>query len=139
MSEAPRRPLPSPPQESQAFWAAARGHRLSIQHCNACGQAWSPPSQLCTHCLSADSKWIDAAGRGTIFSFVVVHRVYHPWFANKVPYAVAVVELEEGPRLLTNITGVDPAALRCGMSVTVTFEDVSADLSIPKFTATPSA
>ena len=132
---APKRPLPNPPPESQPFWNAARAHRLSFQRCQHCRKAWFPPSRLCAHCLSSEAHWEDASGRGVIFSFVVVHRVYHPYFADKVPYVVAVVELEEGPRLLTNIIDITPEDVRCGMSVDVTFEDVSADVTIPKFSA----
>ena len=137
MSEAtsPTRPLPNPPPESAPFLSAAREKRLSIPRCNACGQAWFPPSIRCPHCLSDDTQWEDASGRGKIFSFVVVHRVYHAYFADKVPYVVAVVELAEGPRLLTNIVDIDPSQVRCGMDVVVTFEDAAPDVTIPKFSA----
>lgn len=77
--------------------------------------------------------WEDASGHGKVFSFVVVYRVYHPAFANEVPYVVAVVELAEGPRLLSNIVGIAPDKVRCGMPVKVVFEDVSDDCTLPKF------
>lgn len=131
----PRRPLPNPPPESKPFWDGARAHRLMIPRCNACGRAWFPPSALCAHCLSDDTRWEEACGRGTVFSFVVVHRVYHPFFADRVPYVVAVVELEEGPRLLSNVVGIEPDKVRCNMPVEVTFEDATPEVSIPKFRA----
>jgi uncharacterized OB-fold protein len=128
-----RRPLPNPPPESQPYWQGAREHRLMIPRCNACGQAWFPPSAMCPHCLSSDTGWEAASGRGKVFSFVVVHRVYHPYFADKVPYVVAVIELDEGPRLLSGVTGIEPGKVRCNMPVEVVFEDATADVSIPKF------
>jgi hypothetical protein len=77
--------------------------------------------------------WEDASGQGKVFSFVVVHRVYHPAFADQVPYVVAVVELAEGPRLLTNIVGIAPEKVRCGLAVKAVFDDISADCTLPKF------
>ena len=130
----PKRPLPNPPPESLPFWQGAREHRLMIPRCNACGMAWFPPSRLCAHCLSADSRWERASGRGTVFSFVVFHRVYNPYFADKVPYVVAVIELEEGPRLLSNVVGIDPESVRCNMPVEVVFDDAGPEVSLPKFT-----
>lgn len=128
-----RRPLPNPPPESAPFWQGAREHRLRIPRCSACGLAWFPPSALCPGCLSPDTRWEDASGQGRVFSFVVFHRVYHPYFADKVPYVVAVVELAEGPRLVTNIVGIDPSEVRCSMPVEVVFEDATDDASIPIF------
>ena len=137
--QAPRRPLPTPAPESQPFWDAARQHRLSLQRCRDCGGAWFPPARSCTHCLSTNAEWVDAKGTGTIFSVVVVHRVYHPWFADKVPYAVAVVEFDEGPRILTNIVTDDPSSLRCGMRVEVVFDDASENITLPKFVVSGAA
>jgi uncharacterized protein len=102
----PAKPIPVPSPESAPFWKAAREHRLLVPRCNTCGKSWFPPSQLCPHCLSGDTGWIEASGRGHVFSFVVFHRVYHPAFTDEVPYVVAIVELEEGPRMLTNVIGV---------------------------------
>ena len=73
------------------------------------------------------------SGRGKVYSFVTFHRVYHPAFAGEVPYVVAIVELEEGPRLLSNIVGVTPDAVVCEMPVQVVFDDVATDVSVPKF------
>ena len=73
------------------------------------------------------------SGRGTVFSFVTFHRVYRPAFAEDVPYVVALVELDEGPRLLTNILGISPDEVRCEMAVEVVFDDSDGDVSIPKF------
>jgi uncharacterized OB-fold protein len=129
-----QKPVPVPSPESAPFWKAAREHRLLVPRCRACGKFWLPPSRLCPHCLSNDTDWEEASGRGKIYSFVVFHRVYHPAFAGEVPYVVAIVELEEGPRMLTNVVGIAVDQVRCNMPVTVTFEDMSNEVAIPKFT-----
>ena len=98
MSGTAKKPLPRPAPESARYWQAAREHRLELPRCNACGKFWFPPSQSCPHCLAADFAWMPVSGVGKIYSFVVFHRVYHPAFAQDVPYVVALVELAEGPR-----------------------------------------
>jgi len=129
-----KKPVPRPAPESAPFWDAARKHHLEIQRCKACGQFWFPPSQSCPHCLAADFAWTPVAGTGKVFSFVTYHRVYHPGFAKDVPYVVALVELDEGPRLLTNIVGVPPDKVACDMPVKVVFDDFEDGVSVPKFT-----
>jgi len=134
MSEAPKKkPIQRPSPESTPYWQAAREHRLELPRCNACGKHWFPPSQSCPHCLAADFTWTAVSGVGKVFSFVTYHRVYHPAFAQDVPYVVALVELAEGPRLLTNIVGVPPEAVTCDMPVKVVFDDVEDGVAVPKF------
>jgi uncharacterized OB-fold protein len=134
IKQAPKqKPVPRPAPESAKYWQAAKEHRLEIPRCNACGKFWFPPSQSCPHCLAADFTWTPVSGRGKVFTFVTFHRVYHPAFAKEVPYVVALVELDEGPRLLTNIVGVKPESVTCEMPVKVVFDDVSDDVSVPKF------
>ena len=118
-----RKPIPRPSPESLSFWEGARAHRLMLPRCNACGRFWFPPSQRCRHCLAADFSWVEAAGTGRIYSFVTYHRVYHPGFEADVPYVVAIVELDEGVRLLTNIVGAAPEDVRCDVRVGVTFQE----------------
>lgn len=132
-SEKPQKPVPRPAPESVPYWEAAKRHKLAIPHCNSCGHYWFPPSQRCPSCLSADFEWAEVSGRGKVYSFVVFHRVFHPAFENEVPYVVALVELAEGPRLLTNVIGIPPEDVRCEMPVKVTFDDVTPDASVPKF------
>jgi uncharacterized protein len=133
MSEAAK-PLPRPAPESLPFWESAKQHRLALPRCNACAKFWFPPSRSCPHCLAADFAWLPVSGRGKIFSFVTFHRVYHPAFASEVPYVVALVELEEGPRMLSNIVGVPPDRVGCDMPVRIVYDDVVADVTVPKFT-----
>lgn len=130
----PRKPIPRPAPESVPFWEAAKNHRLELPRCNACGKFWFPPSRSCPHCLAADFAWTPVSGRGTVFSFVVYHRVYHPAYEGEVPYVVALIALEEGPRMLSNIVGVAPDKVRVDMPVKVVFDDVADGVSVPKFT-----
>ena len=132
-STPPSKPVPVPTADSAPYWAAARQHRLTIQFCTACGKGRFPPSSRCPHCLSADAEWRAVSGAGRIFSFVVVHRISDRAFATEVPYTVAIIELAEGPRMLSNIVGVSPDEVDIGMAVTVVFDDVSPEIAIPKF------
>jgi uncharacterized protein len=130
-----RKPLPVPSIESKPYWEALRQHRLTVPRCDACGHSWFPPSRLCPNCNAANFSWQESKGRGKVFSFVVFHRVYHPGFTGEVPYVVALVELEEGPRLLTNLVGIPPENVVCDMPVSVVFEDISDTITLPKFAA----
>jgi len=133
MTETPRKPKPRPAPESLPYWQAAKEHRLALPKCEDCTQFWFPPSRTCPHCLSTNFSFQNVSGRGKVFSFVTFHRVYRPAFAEDVPYVVALVELEEGPRVLTNILGVTHEDVRCEMPVEVVFDDYDEDVAIPKF------
>ena len=133
MTETPRKPKPRPAPESLPYWQAAKEHRLALPKCEDCSQFWFPPSRTCPHCLSTNFSFQNVSGRGKVFSFVTFHRVYRPAFAEDVPYVVALVELEEGPRVLTNILGVTHEDVRCEMPVEVVFDDYDEDIAIPKF------
>jgi uncharacterized OB-fold protein len=131
-----RKPVPRPSPESLPFWEAAQEKRLLLPRCNTCGQFFFPPSQRCRHCLSPDVAWAESKGKGRIYSFVVYHRSYHPAFEADIPYVVAIVELDEGVRLLSNIVGVPPEDVRCDARVRVTFEQRDG-ASIPIFGLAP--
>ncbi len=133
MTETPPKPKPRPAPESLPYWQAAKEHRLALPKCEDCGQFWFPPSATCPHCLSTNFAFQTVSGRGKVFSFVTFHRVYRPAFAQDVPYVVALVELEEGPRLLTNILGISHEEVRCEMPVEVVFDDYDEDVAVPKF------
>jgi uncharacterized OB-fold protein len=92
-----------------------------------------PARAICSKCLSTESEWVAVSGRGEIFSFNVMHQVYHPGFATEVPYAVVVVRLEEGARMVSNLVGVAPHDVRIGMPVRVVFEEISDEVTLPKF------
>lgn len=128
-----QKPVPVPSEDSGPFWAAAKKHELSLQRCTACGALRFPPAPVCPECTAAGGEWTRLMGRGKIFSFVVFHKAFHKSFEKDIPYAVAVVELEEGPRLASSIVGVAPDQLRCEMPVEVVFDDVTPDCTLPKF------
>ena len=130
-----RKAVPRPSPESMPFWEGAKARCLMLPRCNSCGRFWFPPSQRCRHCLAADFAWQQVAGVGRIYSFVVYHRVYHPSFEGEVPYVVAIVELDEGPRLLTNIVGTPPEDVRCDARVRVAFEERDG-MTLPMFSLT---
>jgi hypothetical protein len=131
----PQKPLPEITPEMAPFWEAARRHELVVQRCKGCRAYRFPARELCSRCLSRDSGWERVSGRGTLFSFAVMHQAAHPGFAAEVPYAVVTVELEEGARLLSNVVGCPPADLRIGMPLEVVFEDVTPEVTLPKFRA----
>ncbi len=133
MSEAPARPIPAITPDMAPFWDAARRHELVAQRCLDCGAHRFPAREVCSRCLSRRMQWTRVAGTGRVFSIAIMHQANHPWFAARVPYAVVVVELDEGARVLSSVTGVEPHAIRIGMPVTVEFEDVSPDVSLPVF------
>lgn len=133
MSDVIPKPKPRPAPESLPYWQAARDHRLALPKCDDCGKFWFPPTRTCPHCLSSRFQFSDVSGKGKIYSFVTYHRVYRPAFAQDVPYVVALIELDEGPRLLSNIIGVSPDEVACEMKVEVVFDDYDEEISIPKF------
>ncbi len=134
-ADAPTRPVPAVTPEMAPFWDAARRHVLAAQRCLDCGAFRFPAREVCSRCLSRRSEWQPVSGRGRVFSVVVMHQASHPWFAARVPYAVVVVELAEGTRMTSTVVGVAPGAIEIGMPVTVAFEDVTPEISLPVFRA----
>jgi uncharacterized OB-fold protein len=128
----PSRPLPRPSPLTQPFWDGAGRHELWVQRCGECGTYLFYPRRLCTACGSAELEWEQVSGRGTVFTYTVAHRPTHPAFADRVPYVIAVVELEEGPKLTTNIVNADLADVRIGLPVEATYEDLG-DVSLVCF------
>ena len=130
------KPLPSISDFNRPFWEAAKRHELRLQCCKSCGKFWAPNGPVCPHCFSEDYEWKRLSGRGRIATWVVFHKLYHPGFADELPYNVAFVEVDEGPRIVSNIVGVKNEGLRIGMPVEVVFEDVTTDITLPKFRPT---
>lgn len=127
------KPLPAINEDSEPYWEACRRGELRLQRCRGCGHLRFPPSLLCPRCLGDQAEWEKLSGRGHIYTFIVVHRPLHPAFFSEAPYNVAIVELEEGPRLHTNIVGCPNEALSIGMPVEVVFEKVDDEVTLPKF------
>jgi uncharacterized OB-fold protein len=131
--EAVAKPLPVISDFNRPFWDGAHRHEYRLQRCNGCGKLWAPHGPVCPHCFSEDYKWEKLSGRGKIQSWVVFHKLYHPAFAKDLPYNVAFIELDEGPRVIANIVGTPNEKLHIGMKVEAVFEDVNDEISIPKF------
>jgi uncharacterized OB-fold protein len=126
------RPLPVPDGDTRPFWDAAKQHRLVLQRCLDCEKAIFYPRAVCPHCMSDRIVWFDATGRGTIYSFTVIHRA-PAQFADGVPYVVALIDLAEGVRMMSNVVDCPPSDVRIGAEVEVVFDDVTPDISLPKF------
>ena len=127
------KPLPNPTEDSAPYWAAAFNGELRMQQCGDCRHVRFPPSILCPRCLSERAEWVKLSGRGTVFSWIVVHQSQHPAFNADTPYNVAIIELEEGPRLHTNIVECTNDEIHIGMPVEVVFQKVNDDTALPKF------
>jgi uncharacterized OB-fold protein len=127
-------PIPVPTPETRPFWEAARRHELQLQRCRSCGLYVFYPRAACPHCLGAELEWQRVSGRGTLHTFTVVHRGLRN-FPLPTPYVLAIVELAEGPRLMTNLVEVepDPARISIGTPVEAVFEDVTAEVTLPRF------
>lgn len=126
-----QRPVANPDGITQPWWDATAEKRLLVQRCCACDRTQHFPRALCRHCGSTDLEYIEATGRGSVHSFTVVHRAPHPAFT--APYVVALVDLHEGVRLLTNVVGCDPDAVHCDMRVRVGWEPLPDGRQLPVF------
>lgn len=131
--EIPKKPIPIVNEWARPFWEAARRNTLSIQFCKACSKHIFYPRIACPHCGSADVEWVNASGKGTIYSYTVVESNAPSAFVADIPYVVAIVELKEGVRMLSNIVGCDPSTVRCDMPVEVVFEKLDDEFTLPKF------
>ncbi len=129
--------IPGASELTAPYWDAARAGRLVVQQCRSCRQVWHPPLPSCPHCHSADLGWSAASGTGTVYTYTVVRHPTHFAFADKIPYVIALVELTEGPRLVTGITGCAPDEVRVGLPVRAVFREVSPGVTIPYFEPAP--
>ncbi len=132
------RPAPTPTEETGPFWEGVDRKELLLQHCPHCGMWQYPPAACCTRCLAEDTVWRKSSGRGSVFSFAVYHKAFHPAFADEVPYVVADIELDEGPIICSNVVGYPPGDVSVGMRVGVVFELVGERLMLPRFAPEPS-
>ncbi|WP_181782658.1 Zn-ribbon domain-containing OB-fold protein [Pseudonocardia pini] len=126
------RPTPHPSPVTRPFWAACARHELTIQRCGGCSSAVFYPRPVCPVCGSSRLDWVAATGRGTLYSYTVARRATHRRLADRVPYVIAIVELDEGPRLTSTVIGTDPADLAIGVRLQVDFED-DETVSFPVF------
>lgn len=127
------KPLPIPNPDTATFWKECRNHRLTFQQCLDCSHVRWPPSLICPQCHSAFFKNIESNGRGIVYTFVVYHQAFHPAFKEELPYVAAVVQLEEGPRIVSNLIACTPDEVFCDMQVELVWEDITDKFSLPKF------
>jgi hypothetical protein len=131
------RPLPEIDEESRGFWEACARHELWLGRCASCRRLRHPPRAVCPACLSSEVEWVRSAGVGTVYSFTVTHQNHAPGFRERLPYVLALVELDEGVRLMTTVVGCAPDAVRIGMPVAVEWDDVGPGISLPVFRPRP--
>jgi hypothetical protein len=129
----PEQPIPMPAimWDNQGFWEGVKRHELVFQKCKGCGVLIHPPRPVCPKCRSVEKEWAPSKGRGKVHSWVTYLESPHPSF--KAPYAVVLVELDEGVRIISNMVDVKPEEIETGMLVEVVFDDISEELTLPKF------
>lgn len=125
--------LPRPNAESAPFWEGCREHRLMLQRCMSCGTYQFYPRVICANCMSDQLEWRGASGRGTVETYTIVTRAISEAYADDVPYVIALINLAEGPRMMSNVIGCDVKSVKCGLAVEVVFERWSAEITMPKF------
>ena len=128
-------PLPIITATEKPFWDGARRHELMLYKCLTCGAYYNPPTH-CVHCNNPNMAWVRGSGHGKVYNYIIYHMVYHPKWQNRVPYNVAWVELDEGPLIMTNIVGCENEQIYIDMPVEVTFDDITEEVSLPKFQPT---
>lgn len=126
-------PQPVPNGDSAPYWAAARECRLLIRRCSACSELHFMPRYLCPSCWSDKLEWVESAGTGQVYSFTVIRRAPLANFAALGPYVVALIELDEGPKMVANVLGSDALSTKIGDRVQVTFEDRGEGALVPQF------
>lgn len=134
----PLRPLPEPNTTTAPFWEACKAQKLLLQQCRACGQIQFYPRSLCTACSSDQLEWSAAHGTGTVYSYSTVYRALVPGFEDDTPYVVAMIELDEGVRLLSQVISCEPEEVFIGLRVSVIFEEAREGVVLPKFRPLPT-
>lgn len=127
------RPLPEIGDDNRPFWEACARGTLSLQRCGECRRVRYPISPACPRCGGPAFEWTPVSGRGRVFSYAIFHQVYHRGFQTAVPYNVALVQLDEGPFMFSNVVGIPNEALRCDLPVRVVFERVTDEVTLPRF------
>jgi hypothetical protein len=125
--------LPTPEGDTVAFWEAAREERLLIRHCTSCGAYSYYPRPFCPTCWSEEIEWFEASGRGTLYTWSVIYSNDMPPFNERIPYVAAMVDLAEGPRMITNVVECPFEQLTIGMALRVVFRPISDEFTIPVF------
>ena len=127
-----QKPTPEINDENRAFWEGCRQGEVRVQKCSNCGHI-RHLSPACPQCLKAEHEWVAASGRGTVYSWIVVHQRYNRAFEEDLPYNVTIVELDEGPRMVTSLVDVENQDIKAGTPVEVVFDRVTEEITLPKF------
>lgn len=127
------KPLPVTTDGSQPFWDACRRHELVIQQCEQCGHRRWPIGPVCTECLSPETTWVPIAGTGEVWSWITYHQAFNTAFAQDLPYNVALIRMDEGHTMISNLVDIEPEEIQLGQRVQIVFDDVTDEVSIPRF------
>ena len=127
------KPLPVVTNENRPYWEGCRQGKLLLQYCDACQSYQFYPRLYCMHCGSTTLRWSEVSGHGVIYSYTIIHQNKSPEFVHDTPYNLAIVQLEEGPRMLSNIVDIDMENLRVDLPVMVVFDAVNDVISLPRF------
>ncbi|MBU0991020.1 MAG: Zn-ribbon domain-containing OB-fold protein [Proteobacteria bacterium] len=133
MNQTYQKPIPEMQPWSKEYWKGTKQHKLLIQTCNECGAKIFYPRKFCPECWSKDLGWIEAKGTARVYSFTITRDMVEPKFMPDLPYVLAMVDLDEGIRMMTRIVECDHDKIRIGMDVEVVFEDISDDCALPMF------
>ena len=128
-----KKPLPLISSLNKPYWDGLKQRELRLQQCGECGEVRYPPAPLCPRCWSRDYSWSKLSGYGKVNSWVVFHQSYFRGYDDALPYNVAEVELDEGPRLLTNLVEIENDAIAAGLPVEIVFDDVTSEITLAKF------
>ncbi len=126
------KPLPADDPITRPFWASVKAHAMKLPKCRKCGKFHAPPREFCPHCLSEEMDWEPVSGNGEVHTFAINHQVYSKAFADAGPYNYAVIQLEEGPRLVSNVVGPNEN-IRVGDKVHVIYDDVTPEVTLHRF------
>ena len=127
------KPLPVINEDNAAYWEYAREHQLRMQKCANCGHIRFPVSIVCPRCHSLETEWTRLSGKGKVYSYIIYRQAYHPAYKDDIPYVVAIIQLDEGPRMESNLTDCRLDDIKIGMPVKLYFDDVTEEISLPKF------
>ena len=127
------KPLPVIDEDTAPYWEYCKKHELRMQECKQCGHIRFPVSIICPKCHSMEAEWTKLSGKGKVYTYIIYRQVFHPSYENDIPYAAAIIQLDEGPRMDSNITGCKVDDIEIDMPVESYFDDVNDEISLPKF------
>jgi uncharacterized OB-fold protein len=126
-------PVAANPDHTQPFWDATKSHKLVLPRCNACSHLFFYPRERCPNCLSGDLSWVESEGKGRVYSFTIIQQPVDKAFLEDIPYIYAIIQLDEGPRMISNVIDCAIEDVCVDMAVTVAFDDVTSDVTLVKF------